>query len=438
MDPPTKEQSDKLSTEPQTGDLGQPSDEQASAQKGIYLNISIRKHQKCVTTYDTYAVFHVTTDTNRTEYPGTHLAVDRRYSEFEWLQSRLIHTHPSLFVPPLPGKMLTTALDRFNENFLSARAAGLQLFLARIGRHPILSHDADFIAFLSLSKEELAKYRTSHQSSSILSNWLAETRLNFMPKPKSGMSYDSGNPRKSQEAALGLIGSSAMHQYEAEFKNYSEETNSFLSLAQCVARATDQIVTNLEGLGNGFNELAHCLATWPLQLNVQVDNETFTDRNALDNRLKSGGRVSQVGLDWNRERPVGPELAGKGATRAAREVAELASELRTDALANWKGAAAYAQSIKSVLGSRETLEKRYFELVNALKEETGESNPGLMDGTLTVIARSYLPWRQKGLPESLLESNKLLWNSYAFQMFVFSDRIHSVRPCVHPQQPSPS
>ncbi|KAF5395456.1 hypothetical protein PHET_12167 [Paragonimus heterotremus] len=46
--------------------------------------------------------------------------------------------------------MLTTTLDRFSDDFLADRSSGLNTFLRRLSRHPLLSADPDTIAFFTL------------------------------------------------------------------------------------------------------------------------------------------------------------------------------------------------------------------------------------------------------------------------------------------------
>ncbi|TPP64866.1 Sorting nexin-7 [Fasciola gigantica] len=396
----------RIIDQPDDESVFQSSDESLREMDRTDLRIQIVKYRKITTIYDTYITFGLVTDTNRIEFTGTHFEVDRRYSEFEWLHSRLSHAHPYLFVPPLPGKMTITTLDRFADSFLITRQQGLQTFLNRLARHPLLSADPELIAFLSLLKDEFAQYRVTHPSVSTLANMISETRR-LVQYRVPNLCEDPASDRSSSEPTdlgVGLIGTKAMKQYEHEFRGYAEETESFLGVAQRMARVTEIVVSNLDGLAYGFEELGRCLSTWPSQLVVELEGrELTTDLNVLafsDNNQStstvplSAPTQTRGTLQWSHQRPVAPDALTKASHLALEATNELATSLRTTVLAEWKEMASYAQAVRNVFNGRDSLEKSYFDTVEELQNET-ESVDKKTESRFAALAKSYLPWRQR-------------------------------------------
>ncbi|KAF6775142.1 hypothetical protein AHF37_06918 [Paragonimus kellicotti] len=181
----------------------------------------------------------------------------RRYS---YLYNVVNRNQPHFFhfifltFQPLPGKMLTTALDRFSDEFLAARSSGLNTFLRRLSRHPLLSADPDVIAFLTLLNDDFHKHQAAHPATGVLSTLLSDTRLgplsthmNSTVSPISSSSADPDSPSSSRscstvglaDVAMSLIGSSSMHRYESEFRTMSDEAT------KLVAKATADLVAQL-------------------------------------------------------------------------------------------------------------------------------------------------------------------------------------------------
>jgi hypothetical protein len=72
-------------------------------------------------------------------------SVHRRYSHFDQLQRALSTRYPILALPPLPPKAVSSGMD---ERFLEQRRHGLERWLRRIARHPVLCRCHLFKAFL--------------------------------------------------------------------------------------------------------------------------------------------------------------------------------------------------------------------------------------------------------------------------------------------------
>jgi sorting nexin-41/42 len=78
----------------------------------------------------------------------------RRYSEFESLRNGLTKLYPTLIVPPIPSKQtigdyaVKQGKAKEDVAMIARRKRMLQMFLNRIARHPILSHEQVFHKFL--------------------------------------------------------------------------------------------------------------------------------------------------------------------------------------------------------------------------------------------------------------------------------------------------
>jgi sorting nexin-1/2 len=71
--------------------------------------------------------------------------VTRRYSEFQWLHDALTEMCAGVLIPPLPKKEF---FSRFEESFLQSRIRGLDAFLQRVTRHPLLYQQPFVKSFL--------------------------------------------------------------------------------------------------------------------------------------------------------------------------------------------------------------------------------------------------------------------------------------------------
>ncbi|KAL5267984.1 hypothetical protein ACHWQZ_G004883 [Mnemiopsis leidyi] len=74
--------------------------------------------------------YHITPST-------TNLTVERRYKQFDWFHDRLTEKFPCFIIPPLPEKAV---VGKYQQTFIEFRREKLELWLNRIGRHPIISH----------------------------------------------------------------------------------------------------------------------------------------------------------------------------------------------------------------------------------------------------------------------------------------------------------
>ncbi|KAJ3279657.1 Sorting nexin, cytoplasm-to-vacuole targeting pathway/endosomal sorting [Borealophlyctis nickersoniae] len=92
----------------------------------------------------------------RTDLPehSLHFEAKHRYSEFESLRKLLSRLHPTIVVPPIPGKHSVAAYAakpskaKEDPSIIEKRKRMLQSFLNRIAAHPILNEEHVFHRFL--------------------------------------------------------------------------------------------------------------------------------------------------------------------------------------------------------------------------------------------------------------------------------------------------
>ncbi|KAF9157287.1 hypothetical protein DFQ26_008900, partial [Actinomortierella ambigua] len=93
-----------------------------------------------------YTVFQVTS----TFTQGVSVTVERRYSQFEWLYTRLLNKFGALILPVLPEKQYS---GRFSDEFIEKRRRALERFLNRLVRHPIIRYSDMMTHFLGCSDD---------------------------------------------------------------------------------------------------------------------------------------------------------------------------------------------------------------------------------------------------------------------------------------------
>lgn len=82
----------------------------------------------------------------RTNIPAFKLRVSsvrRRYSDFEYFRDILERESARVTIPPLPGKVFT---NRFSDDVIEGRRAGLEKFLRIVVGHPLLQTGSKVLA----------------------------------------------------------------------------------------------------------------------------------------------------------------------------------------------------------------------------------------------------------------------------------------------------
>lgn len=130
------------------------------------IQVKVDDPQKHVTNMETFISFRVSTKTCRIDFESTEFVVRRRYSDFIWLRQGLVATYPFHIIPPLPERhSLVGQLDRFQPDFIRARAELLSRFLNALCRHSVLSCHKHFKVFVTLKPSDFSVYRQREGSS---------------------------------------------------------------------------------------------------------------------------------------------------------------------------------------------------------------------------------------------------------------------------------
>ncbi|XP_046357377.1 sorting nexin-4-like [Haliotis cracherodii] len=189
---------------------------------------------------DTFIVYLIETrviDENMKGYGEGATSLWRRYSEFELLRNYLDITYPSVVVPPLPEKKASytwqnASTDKFDPDFIERRRQALEVYLLRVGAHPILCQDKTFLGFMQKEngwKESV--YATDFQSK-------ADSRLKAL-----SASFRLKKPDRRFE----------------ELKNYSNELQNNISN---ILRIRARICDKLYGIHKVHGNYARVFSEW--------------------------------------------------------------------------------------------------------------------------------------------------------------------------------
>ncbi|XP_060809286.1 sorting nexin-7 [Amyelois transitella] len=129
---------------------------------GCDIAVKVDAPMKQMSTLETYVTYRVRCVCARWQSPPS---VRRRYNHFKVLHQRLTSSYPLLAIPPLPPlHSARQQLDRYSASFVAIRTLGLNAFLDRVAKHPILTHSDDFRQFVTMPDEELDKIFKSESS----------------------------------------------------------------------------------------------------------------------------------------------------------------------------------------------------------------------------------------------------------------------------------
>jgi sorting nexin-1/2 len=104
-----------------------------------------------------YWVYHIAVRTTFKRYAQENFTVVRRYSDFDWLRTRLSELFPFVIIPPLPPKDLRSAIPgALSTVTLEYRQRALRKFLSRVGAHPVLQKSELLQVFLEKPEAEWA------------------------------------------------------------------------------------------------------------------------------------------------------------------------------------------------------------------------------------------------------------------------------------------
>lgn len=90
-----------------------------------------------------YTDYEIVCRTNIPAFKLRQSTVRRRYSDFEYFRDILERESARVTIPPLPGKVFT---NRFSDDVIEGRRAGLEKFLKIVVGHPLLQTGSKVLA----------------------------------------------------------------------------------------------------------------------------------------------------------------------------------------------------------------------------------------------------------------------------------------------------
>ena len=90
-----------------------------------------------------YTDYEILCRTNIPAFKLRQSGVRRRYSDFEYFRDILERESARVTIPPLPGKVFT---NRFSDDVIEGRRAGLEKFLKIVVGHPLLQTGSKVLA----------------------------------------------------------------------------------------------------------------------------------------------------------------------------------------------------------------------------------------------------------------------------------------------------
>ncbi|KAI9353018.1 sorting nexin-3 [Zopfochytrium polystomum] len=100
-----------------------------------FLEIEVRNPMLQGEGRSKYVDYEIVCRTNIPAFKLKHSVVRRRYSDFEWFRDALERESTRVNIPQLPGKVYT---NRFSDEVIEQRRAGLERFLQIVAGHPLL------------------------------------------------------------------------------------------------------------------------------------------------------------------------------------------------------------------------------------------------------------------------------------------------------------
>ncbi|GAP89937.1 putative sorting nexin-3 [Rosellinia necatrix] len=108
-----------------------------------FLEIEVRNPRTHGTSRHMYTDYEILCRTNIPAFKLRQSNVRRRYSDFEYFRDILERESARVTIPPLPGKVFT---NRFSDDVIEGRRAGLEKFLKIVVGHPLLQTGSKVLA----------------------------------------------------------------------------------------------------------------------------------------------------------------------------------------------------------------------------------------------------------------------------------------------------
>lgn len=108
-----------------------------------FLEIEVRNPRTHGIGRHMYTDYEILCRTNIPAFKLRQSSVRRRYSDFEYFRDILERESARVTIPPLPGKVFT---NRFSDDVIEGRRAGLEKFLKIVVGHPLLQTGSKVLA----------------------------------------------------------------------------------------------------------------------------------------------------------------------------------------------------------------------------------------------------------------------------------------------------
>ncbi|KAK3943925.1 Phox homologous domain-containing protein, partial [Diplogelasinospora grovesii] len=108
-----------------------------------FLEIEVRNPRTHGIGRHMYTDYEIVCRTNIPAFKLRQSTVRRRYSDFEYFRDILERESARVTIPPLPGKVFT---NRFSDDVIEGRRAGLEKFLRIVVGHPLLQTGSKVLA----------------------------------------------------------------------------------------------------------------------------------------------------------------------------------------------------------------------------------------------------------------------------------------------------
>lgn len=168
-----------------------------------------------------YTDYEILCRTNIPAFKLRQSSVRRRYSDFEWFRDILERESARVTIPPLPGKVFT---NRFSDDVIEGRRAGLEKFLKIVVGHPLLQTGSKVLAAfvqgtllpLIVQNRDTDLYRPQLGPQRLVTCTLrlARTRIAIPHQPPKAAQATIPEPRRDCRGSHDALGARSVHPHE--------------------------------------------------------------------------------------------------------------------------------------------------------------------------------------------------------------------------------
>ncbi|KAK2600944.1 hypothetical protein N8I77_010438 [Diaporthe amygdali] len=154
-----------------------------------FLEIEVRNPRTHGIGRSMYTDYEIVCRTNIPAFKLRQSTVRRRYSDFEYFRDILERESARVTIPPLPGKVFT---NRFSDDVIEGRRAGLEKFLKIVVGHPLLQTGSKVLA-------AFVQGSSSSSSSTFPANIHNNNNSNLYSPPSSSNNRQHQQPRRPRK-----------------------------------------------------------------------------------------------------------------------------------------------------------------------------------------------------------------------------------------------